>query len=50
MSKTHERPVLSPEQQAAIKATLETLYRYAAALGVDLKFAVDESAEPRSNG
>jgi transcriptional regulator with XRE-family HTH domain len=29
-----------------LNPTLETLYRYAAALGVDLKFAVDEAAEP----
>jgi DNA-binding XRE family transcriptional regulator len=33
-----------------LNPTLETLYRYSATLGVELKFAVKESAEPRSEG
>ena len=33
-----------------LNPTLETLYRYAEALGVGLKFAVDEPARPENGG
>jgi hypothetical protein len=33
-----------------LNPTLETLYRYTEALGVGLKFALDESAEPGKDG